>query len=103
MNRDRRKNRPVLEGLEWRLSPSGMGPSPDQQDAGHWEPKPIGNGSTRPSTPQGPTGPVRWDGNDRQDNDARDDDGQDNGSWEPKPIGHGSTRPQIPTGPINPR
>jgi hypothetical protein len=29
------------------------------QDNGHWEPKPIGNSSTRPTIPTGPTGPVR--------------------------------------------
>ena len=74
--RDSRRRRPVLEPMEMRLALSSMGgpgPSPgghhdvvdnDPNDDGdrpgdghHWEPKPIGHGSTRPNVP---SGPVRW-------------------------------------------
>lgn len=92
--RDQQKRRPVLEGLEGRLAPSSLYPGGGQQevrhdggaggrddgdrpDNGSWEPKPIGNSSTRPNVP-GPTGPVRWQGDeagDRQDH----DDGNDGG------------------------
>src|SRR4051812_33500911 len=65
MNRDQRKRRPVLEGLEWRLSPSGMGPSPDQHDTGH-----------------------RGD-NGRNDNDGRGNDGQNNDRGDNGGGGHG--------------
>jgi hypothetical protein len=93
-NRDARRNRFTPEWLEGRLAPSSMSPGsgPPQevrhedhgggQDNGNWEPKPIGNSSTRPTIPNGPTGPVRWQGDrfdhDRGDHDRGDDrDGGD--------------------------
>ncbi len=104
MPRKARKTRPVLEGLEWRLAPSG-GPGPSGHDPVDVDPGPPGGHDPVDNDPadDNDNGPGAVD-NDPNDDDAQDaaEGGAGGGHWEPKPIGHGSTRPLVPSGPIIP-